>query len=53
MTAHSSKGQEFEYVFIMNAVDRKWGSRTHKESIKLPTKIYRGAVAASEWRQRR
>jgi DNA helicase-2/ATP-dependent DNA helicase PcrA len=43
MTAHGSKGLEFDYVFIMNAVDRKWGSRTHKESIKLPTKIYRGA----------
>ena len=44
MTAHGSKGQEFEYVFIMNAVDRKWGSRSHKESIKLPTKIYRGVA---------
>jgi DNA helicase-2/ATP-dependent DNA helicase PcrA len=43
MTAHGSKGLEFDYVFIMNAVDRKWGSRSHKESIKLPTKIYRGA----------
>ena len=43
MTAHGSKGLEFDRVFIMNAVDRKWGSRTHKESIKLPTKIYRGA----------
>ena len=44
MTAHGSKGLEFEYVFIMNAVDRKWGSRAHQESIKLPTKIYRGAA---------
>ncbi len=44
MTAHGSKGQEFEYVFIINAVDRKWGSRSHKESIKLPTKIYRGVA---------
>jgi DNA helicase-2/ATP-dependent DNA helicase PcrA len=47
MTAHGSKGQEFEYVFIMNAVDRKWGSRSHKESIKLPTKIYRGVAEAT------
>ena len=30
MTAHGSKGLEFEYVFIMNAVDRKWGSRSHQ-----------------------
>ncbi len=42
MTAHGSKGLEFDYVFIMDAVDRKWGSRMHKESISLPTKIYRG-----------
>jgi len=47
MTAHGSKGQEFEYVFIINGVDRKWGSRTHKESIKLPTKIYRGVAEAT------
>jgi len=45
MTAHGAKGLEFDYVFIMNAVDRKWGSRSHKESIKLPTTIYRGAQA--------
>jgi len=41
MTAHRSKGLEFEYVFIMNAVDRKWGSRFHRENIKLPKQIYR------------
>ena len=47
MTAHGSKGLEFDYVFIMSAVDRKWGGRSRKESIKLPTKIYRagGAMA--------
>ena len=47
MTAHRSKGLEFDYVFIMNAVDRKWGSRFHRENIKLPSKIYR-ALAAVE-----
>jgi DNA helicase-2/ATP-dependent DNA helicase PcrA len=47
MTAHGSKGLEFDHVFIMNAVDRKWGSRSHKESIKLPTKIYRGVADAA------
>jgi DNA helicase-2/ATP-dependent DNA helicase PcrA len=47
MTAHGSKGLEFDYVFIMSAVDRKWGGRSRKESIKLPMKIYRaGATAA-------
>jgi DNA helicase-2/ATP-dependent DNA helicase PcrA len=46
MTAHRSKGLEFEYVFIMNAVDRKWGSRFHRESIKLPKEIYRAVEKA-------
>ena len=32
----------------MNAVDRKWGSRSHKESIKLPTKIYRGVAETAD-----
>ncbi|MGD1003483.1 MAG: ATP-dependent DNA helicase, partial [Minisyncoccia bacterium] len=48
MTAHGSKGLEFDYVFIMSAVDRKWGGRSRKESIKLPTKIYRAGVAAED-----
>ena len=41
MTAHRSKGLEFDVVFIMNAVDKKWGSRFHRESIRLPRAIYR------------
>jgi len=48
MTAHRSKGLEFDYVFIMNAVDRKWGSRFHRESIKLPTAIYRTVKAVED-----
>ena len=42
MTAHKSKGQEFEYVFIINSIDGKWGgSRRRPEHIRLPKKIYR------------
>jgi DNA helicase-2/ATP-dependent DNA helicase PcrA len=41
MTAHKSKGQEFDHVFIMNAVDGKWGSRYKHEHIILPPAIYR------------
>jgi DNA helicase-2/ATP-dependent DNA helicase PcrA len=48
MTAHGSKGLEFDYVFIMSAVDRKWGGRSRKESIKLPTKIYRAGAAVED-----
>lgn len=40
MTAHKSKGLEFEYVYIINAVDGNWGSRRHHEPIKLPRRIY-------------
>ena len=48
MTAHRSKGLEFDYVFIINAVDRKWGSRFHRENIKLPPKIYRALEAVED-----
>ena len=40
MTAHKSKGLEFEYVYIINAVDGHWGSRRHYEHIKLPRQVY-------------
>ena len=41
MTAHKSKGQEFEYVFIINTLDGKWGSNTRRQHIRLPDAIYR------------
>lgn len=44
MTAHGSKGLEFEYVFIMDVNDRKWGAKARRESIKLPAKVYRGVA---------
>jgi len=40
MTAHKSKGLEFEYIYIINAVDGHWGSRRHYEHIKLPQQVY-------------
>jgi len=48
MTAHRAKGLEFDYVFVMGAVDRKWGTRSRHESIKLPPAIYRAVAAAEE-----
>jgi len=48
MTAHKSKGQEFEQVFIMNAFDGKWGSRRRMEHIKLPLRMYRTLVSVEE-----
>ena len=36
MTAHKSKGLEFDYVYIFNAIDKRWGSRRNINLIKLP-----------------
>ncbi len=38
-TAHSSKGKEWEYVFIFGAVDKKWGNTRTRELIPLPDSI--------------
>ncbi len=40
MTTHKSKGQEFDFVYIINALDGHWGGRRRAEQIKLPDKVY-------------
>ncbi|MEZ4156480.1 MAG: ATP-dependent DNA helicase [Candidatus Paceibacterota bacterium] len=40
MTAHKSKGMEFDTVYIANAFDGHWGNRKKKENIKLPAKAF-------------
>ncbi len=40
MTAHKSKGQEFEYVYIVNAYDGHWGNKRKPNLIKLPTRVF-------------
>jgi len=40
MTAHKSKGLEFDYVYIVNAVKGNWGSRRIHNNIKLPEEVY-------------
>lgn len=40
MTAHKSKGLEFDYVYIVNAVEGHWGSRRNYDNIRLPKQIY-------------
>lgn len=32
MTAHKSKGQEFDYVYVIGAVDSSWGERVRSRS---------------------
>lgn len=36
MTAHRAKGLEFDTVFIVNAVNGKWGNKRNRDKIKLP-----------------
>jgi DNA helicase-2/ATP-dependent DNA helicase PcrA len=40
MTAHKSKGLEFDYVYIIDAVDGHWGSRRRRELLRLPSAIF-------------
>jgi DNA helicase II / ATP-dependent DNA helicase PcrA len=38
MSAHGSKGREFDYVFVLSCVDESWGSRarSNNQRIRLP-----------------
>lgn len=40
MTAHKSKGLEFEYVFIIHVHDGKWGNKRKVEVLKLLPHVY-------------
>lgn len=37
VTAHRSKGLEYEYVYIIHARDGKWGNRTSRNTLPLST----------------
>lgn len=39
MTAHKSKGLEFDYVFIHKLNDNHWGNKIERRSLKLPTNL--------------
>ncbi len=36
MTAHKSKGLEFDYVFVLSCVDKHWGNKAQRENLKNP-----------------
>jgi len=40
MTAHRSKGLEFEYVYIVNMHNGKWGNKRRIEPLKLLPEVY-------------
>lgn len=37
VTAHGSKGLEYEYVYIINARDGKWGNKAARDTLPLST----------------
>jgi DNA helicase-2/ATP-dependent DNA helicase PcrA len=39
MTAHKSKGLEFEYVFIIKCIDGKWGNPRKHNVLSLPPNV--------------
>jgi DNA helicase II / ATP-dependent DNA helicase PcrA len=41
MTAHKSKGLEFETVFVPHVQDANWGGRTHRVMFDVPLSRYR------------
>jgi DNA helicase-2/ATP-dependent DNA helicase PcrA len=44
MTAHGSKGREFEHVYIINATRKSWESRSGGSSIPLPIYQHDGDI---------
>ena len=40
MTAHRSKGLEFDHVYIINAFDTHWGNKKSRELLKLPMAVF-------------
>jgi DNA helicase-2/ATP-dependent DNA helicase PcrA len=40
-TVHSAKGMEWDYVFLINFIDKKWGNQRSYKKINLPDGILR------------
>ncbi|HCC84528.1 MAG TPA: hypothetical protein DEP87_02505 [Candidatus Pacebacteria bacterium] len=38
-TAHKAKGQEWDQVFMIHCVDKKWGNNLDRKQFKLPTQL--------------
>lgn len=45
MTAHKSKGLEFEHVFIMKCVDKHWGNKRSMNKLKLPSGLIKNDIS--------
>lgn len=42
MTAHGSKGKEFEYVYLINTTAKNWENKREPHKIATPIKTYKG-----------
>ena len=42
LTAHKSKGLEYEHVFIINLIDKVWGNKKNRKQFNLPTGSSKG-----------
>ncbi len=45
MTVHKAKGLEFEHVFLIKCVDRKWGNNYQVSPLRLPPGILRTEIS--------
>lgn len=48
LTAHKSKGMEFEYVYIVGATHKHWEGRRDRDFIKLPEAVFRRGSAVED-----
>lgn len=48
MTAHKSKGLQFDVVYVCRAVDSQWGGKDKGESLALPVEVYRTQTEEEE-----
>ena len=49
LTAHKSKGLEFDYIYLTGATDIRWSGRVRAELIRLPNSIYLRAESKSDF----
>jgi DNA helicase-2/ATP-dependent DNA helicase PcrA len=47
MTAHKSKGMEFEYVYLMGATENRWEGKRDRDFIKLPASVFARSSATA------
>lgn len=49
MTIHGSKGLEFEHVFVVNMVSRRFPSSKRREAIEVPAAIVKETIPEGDW----